>query len=44
MYLKVGLYRSGSTWPEGLLTRVSYFDEVRMAGADGTYADVAPGS
>jgi hypothetical protein len=44
MYLKIGMYRSGSSWPEGLRQRVGYFDEVRMAGADGSYADVAPGS
>ncbi len=44
MYLKIGLYRSGAAWPVGVHQRVSYFDEVRMAGTGGSYAEVAPSS
>jgi len=45
MYLMVGLYKwpwetPGVAWSES--TRVAYFDEVRVAGASGTYAQVAP--
>jgi Polysaccharide lyase len=44
-YFDIGIYKGWSDRyePEGMVgTRLVYFDEVRIAGEDGSYADVAP--
>jgi hypothetical protein len=39
-YMKIGFYKW--SWPSSIPVRIAYFDAVRIAGAGGNYATVAP--